>query len=163
MREVADVLKTSPEKAVERLERLVKERRQLERELQNARRELATNGGGGSKPKSKDLGGISLIRKTLEGMPARELKNLVDGMKGELSSGVVAVISNTDGKASLVVGVTSDLTELINAVDLVRVGAMILGGKGGGGRPDMAQAGGPDGSSANAALDAIESAISKTI
>jgi alanyl-tRNA synthetase len=87
------------------------------------------------------------------------LKPLVDSLKGQVGSGVVAVVSVTDGKASLVVGVTEDLTERVNAVDLVRAGSAAVGGKGGGGRPDMAQAGGPDGAAAAAAIKAIEEAV----
>jgi alanyl-tRNA synthetase len=87
------------------------------------------------------------------------LKPLVDAIKGQVGSGVVAVVSVIDGKASLVVGVTEDLTDRLNAVDLVRVGSASVGGKGGGGRPDMAQAGGPDGAAAEAAIKAIEQAI----
>ena len=103
----------------------------------------------------KHSGGAQLV---LEDVPAKELKPLVDSLKGQLSSGIVAVISVSDGKASLVVGVTHDLTERVSAVDLVRAGAAALGGKGGGGRPDMAQAGGPDGNAADAALTAIADA-----
>jgi alanyl-tRNA synthetase len=92
-------------------------------------------------------------------VPAKDLKSLADDLKKEVGSGVVALVSTADGKASLVVGVTEDLTGRISAVDLVRVGSAALGGKGGGGRPDMAQAGGPDGAKAQAAVDAIEQAL----
>ena len=92
-------------------------------------------------------------------MPAKELKPMADSFKQQLGSGVTAVIAVSDGKASLVVGVTDDLTGRISAVDLVRAGSAALGGKGGGGRPDMAQAGGPDGDKAAAALDAIEAKL----
>ena len=151
----------APEHAAKRVESLIEERRQLERQLQDARRQLAADGVGTSQAASKDVSGVTLIRKILEGMPAKDLKSLVDDIKSELHSGVVAVISNTDGKASLVVGVTDDLTDRINAVDLVRIGAKVVGGQGGGGRADMAQAGGPDGASSEEALDAIEHAIEK--
>ena len=92
-------------------------------------------------------------------MPAKELKSLADDLKTRVGTGVVALVSVTDGKASVVVGVTDDLTERLSAVDLVRAGSQAVGGKGGGGRPDMAQAGGPDGANAQAVLDAIEAAI----
>jgi alanyl-tRNA synthetase len=95
-------------------------------------------------------------------MPAKDLKGLADDLKGQVGSGVVALVSVTDGKASLVVGVTDDLTDRVNAIDLVRAGAAVVGGKGGGGRPDMAQAGGPDGTKGAAALAAIETALGET-
>jgi alanyl-tRNA synthetase len=95
----------------------------------------------------------------LDGVPARDLKSLADDLKKKLGSGVVALVSTADGKASLVVGVTDDLKERLSAIDLARAGSIAVGGKGGGGRPDMAQAGGPDAASAQAALDAIAQAI----
>jgi alanyl-tRNA synthetase len=94
-------------------------------------------------------------------MPAKELKSLADELKAQMGSGVIALVSVNDGKASVVVGVTDDLTERASAVDLVRIGSAAVGGKGGGGRPDMAQAGGPDGTKGQAALDAIEAAIAE--
>ena len=103
--------------------------------------------------------GIKFVGKALTGVPARELKSVADDLKGQVGSGVVALITENDGKASLVVGVTADLVGKLSAVDLVRAGSEAVGGKGGGGRPDMAQAGGPDGAKADAALAAIESAI----
>jgi alanyl-tRNA synthetase len=93
-------------------------------------------------------------------MPAKDLKGLADDIKSQIGSGVVALVSVSEGKVSLVVGVTEDLTKNISAVDLVRTGSQVVGGKGGGGRPDMAQAGGPDAHHAQAALDAIERALS---
>ena len=155
----AITLKASPDQVKERVENLLDERRQLERELRDARRELATSGGGINKLESKKVGGVTFASKSLDGMPARELKGLADDMKGQVGSGVVAVVSNVDGKASLVVGVTDDLTNDFSAVDLVRAGSAAVGGKGGGGRPDMAQAGGPFGAQGQAALDAIEMAL----
>ena len=92
-------------------------------------------------------------------MPGRELRSLADDLKRRIGSGVVAVVSRADGKAAIVVGVTADLTGRFDAVELVRAGAEALGGKGGGGRPDMAQAGGPDAARAEAALAAVERAI----
>ena len=92
-------------------------------------------------------------------MPAKELKSLADDMKKSVGSGVIAVVARADGKASIVVGVTDDLVKRFNAVDFVRVGAEALGGKGGGGRPDMAQAGGPDAARAEAAVAAVERAV----
>ncbi|NQW11418.1 MAG: alanine--tRNA ligase [Alphaproteobacteria bacterium] len=151
-------LKTAPEDVPARVHALLEERRRLERELVETRKKLAAGGGGGV-PQSKEVGGVTYAARALEGVPARELKGMVDSIKAEIGSGVVAIACADDGKASLVVGVTEDLLARISAVDLVRVGSTALGGKGGGGRADMAQAGGPDASATQAALDAIEKAL----
>ncbi|MFX4221488.1 MAG: DHHA1 domain-containing protein [Thalassobaculum sp.] len=113
----------------------------------------------GRRIRPKTVAGVTFAARALDGVPARELKGVADGLKQEIGSGVVAVVSNDDGKASLVVGVTDDLIGRISAVDLVRAGSAALGGKGGGGRPDMAQAGGPDGAAGEKALAAIEAAL----
>ena len=108
----------------------------------------------------REVGNVKLMARAVEGIEMKDLKSLADDGKKQIGSGVVAIVGVTeDGKAGVVVGVTPDLTERFNAVDLVRVASEALGGKGGGGRPDMAQAGGPDGAKANAALDAIEKAM----
>jgi alanyl-tRNA synthetase len=109
----------------------------------------------------KDVGGIKFAARALDNVPAKELKALADDLKRELGSGVVALVAREEGKASIVVAVTSDLAGRIDAVELVKLGAAALGGKGGGGRPDMAQAGGPDPSQAEAALAAVEQALAK--
>jgi alanyl-tRNA synthetase len=155
----AALLKARPEDVPARVSTLIEERRKLERELAEARRKLAT-GGGGAAAETQDVGGLKYAPKLVEDVPAKDLKNLADDLKKQLGSGVVAVVSNADGKASIVVGVTEDLTARISAVDLVRVGSEALGGKGGGGRPDMAQAGGPNAAAGQAALDAIRAALS---
>ena len=111
---------------------------------------------------AKDIGGIKFAGRVVDNVPGRELKQLADDLKKEVGSGVVTVISRVDGKASIVVGATDDLSTRFNAVELVRVGAEAMGGKGGGGRPDMAQAGGPDATRAEAALAAIEAAVAGT-
>ena len=151
-------LKTAPEDLPGRVQALLDERRRLERELIETRKKLAAGGGGGAS-QSKDIGGVTYAARALDGVPARELKGLADSIKAEIGSGVVAIASADDGKASLVVGVTDDLVDRISAVDLVRVGSTALGGKGGGGRPDMAQAGGPNPLATGAALEAIETAL----
>ncbi len=156
--EVAGLLKTSPADVPARVAALLEERRKLEHDLSEARRALATGGGGGV-AEVKDAGGIRYSPRLLDDIPAKDLKSLADDLKKQVGSGVVALISRSDGKASVVVGVTDDLKDRINAVDLVRVGSAALGGKGGGGRPDMAQAGGPDADRAQSALDAIEQAV----
>ena len=154
-------LKSQPSDVPARVKALVEERKKLERELADARKKLAMGGGSGgnSASDSRDINGVTFAARLLDDVPARELKGVVDDIKTQIGSGIVAVVSNTDGKASLVVGVTADLTEKFDAVELVRAGSVAVGGQGGGGRPDMAQAGGPDGSQGQAAIDAIESQI----
>jgi alanyl-tRNA synthetase len=156
----ASLLKSKPADVPSRIKALIEERRKLERELAEARRQLVTGGGSGIS-ETKNIGGITYAPKLMDGVPAKELKGFVDEFKNQLGSGVVAIVSNIEGKASLVVGVTDDLKGRLNAVDLARVGSASVGGKGGGGRSDMAQAGGPDGDKGQAALDAIEAMISR--
>jgi len=157
--EAASILKAQPGDVPARVQALLEERRKLERDLAEARRQMATGGSSSAQSETKEVAGIAFAPKLLDGVPPKELKSLADDLKTRIGSGVVAVVSNTDGKASLVVGVTDDLTGRISAIDLVRSGSAAVGGKGGGGRPDMAQAGGPDGAGGQAALDAIEAAI----
>ena len=162
LRAIAMILKVRPEDAAERVAALVDERRKLDRDLTQARKQLAMGGGGesGGDDGIRQVGSVKFLARAVHGLAAKDLKGLADDGKKSLGSGVVAIIGISDeGKAGIVVGVTGDLTERINAVDLVRVGAEALGGRGGGGRPDMAQAGGPDGSKADAALTAIEAAL----
>ena len=156
--ETAKSLNAAPSDVPARVGALLQERRAMEREMSDLRRKLAEGGSGTAAPEVRDVNGMSMATRLLEDVPSKELKPLVDSLKGQLGSGIVAVISVSDGKASLVVGVTDDLTERVSAVDLVRAGSAALGGKGGGGRPDMAQAGGPDGDAADAALTAIADA-----
>jgi alanyl-tRNA synthetase len=153
-------LKSQPADVPARVKALVEERKKLERELAEARKKLAMGGGETTgQSESREVNGMKYAPRLLDGVPARELKSVVDDIKKQIGSGVVAVVSNSDGKASLVVGVTDDLTGKVDAVALVRVGSEAVGGKGGGGRPDMAQAGGPDGNNGQSALDAIEAAL----
>jgi len=157
---VAALLKSSPADAAERVEQLLDDRKKLERELADVRRKLATGGGGAVEDDQvRVVAGVKFAGRVLDGVPAKELKSLADDLKKQVGSGVVALISTDGGKASLVVGVTDDVTDRFNAVDLVRAGSEAVGGKGGGGRPDMAQAGGPDAAKAGEALDAIEAAL----
>jgi len=155
----SQALRVTPDQLADRIESLMEERRRLERELADARRKLAAGGGAGSGPVPKDVGGVAYAARRLEDVPARELKSMADEIKRQIGSGVVAIAAVAEGKASLVVAVTDDLTGRFSAVDLVRTGSAVLGGKGGGGRPDMAQAGGPDGDKVDAALAAIEAAL----
>ena len=143
-----------------RIVSLVEERRRLERELSEARRALAQCRSRDRDRPRKRIGDVAFDGRVVEGVPGRELKSLADDLKRRIGSGVVvAVVARADGKAAIVVGVTEDLTGRFDAVELVRLGAEALGGKGGGGRPDMAQAGGPDAARAETALAAVERAI----
>ena len=155
--DVAERLKSAPEQLPERVTALVEERRRLDRELAETRKKLASGGGGDAG--AKTIAGVAFAGRVLDGVPARDLRGMADGLKQQVGSGVVAIASADQGKASLVVGVTEDLTDRLSAVELVRVGAATLGGAGGGGRPDMAQAGGPDGDATAAAIAAIEQAL----
>ncbi|HEY9078933.1 alanine--tRNA ligase [Magnetovibrio sp.] len=155
----AAVLKSSPADVPTRVQNLVEERKKMEREIADLRKKLASGGGAGGGLETKDIGGVTFAPKLLEDVSGKELKGLADDLKAQIKSGVVALVAVADGKASLVVGVTDDLIDKISAVDLVRAGSAVVGGKGGGGRADMAQAGGPDGDKAQAALDAIEAAL----
>jgi alanyl-tRNA synthetase len=163
----AGELRTTLDDMPARIAALIEERKRLERDLSDARKKLAMGGGASASSGSaagangvRQVGNVKLMARAVEGIEMKDLKSLVDAGKKQLGSGVVAIVAVTeDGKAGVVVGVTSDLTSRFNAVDLVRVASEALGGKGGGGRPDMAQAGGPDGAKAGAALSAIEKAM----
>ena len=159
LKEAAGALRVPPAELPARISALIEDRRKLEREIVELRKKLATGGGGAgaSAPETKTIAGIAFSGRVLADVPGKDLKSIADEMKKKLGSGIVALISTMEGKANVVVAVTDDLTSRVNAVDLVRVGAAAVGGKGGGGRPDMAQAGGPEGDKADAALAAIES------
>jgi alanyl-tRNA synthetase len=159
---VANILKSQPGEVTGRVQGLIDDRKKMERELANLRKKLAAIGGavGDSAPVTKNVGGIPFAPRLITDMPAKDLKGLADEVKGQIGSGVVALVSVVDGKVSLVVAVSDDLSDKVNAVDLVRAGSAAVGGKGGGGRPDMAQAGGPDVENARAALEAMEKALS---
>jgi alanyl-tRNA synthetase len=159
----AGELKAPLDELPARLGALLDERKKLERDLADARKKLAMGGGvqaSGGDNGVRSIGNIKLLARTVSGIDVKDLKSLADEGKKQIGSGVVVFVGVTDeGKAGIVVGVTPDLTGRFSAVDLVRKGAEALGGKGGGGRPDMAQAGGPDGAKADAALAAIETAL----
>ncbi|HEX4407346.1 MAG TPA: alanine--tRNA ligase [Xanthobacteraceae bacterium] len=162
----ASELRVPPDDMPARIAALIDERKHLERELSEVKKKLAMSGGasGGAKSNGADgvrsIGDVKLMARAVEGIDLKDLRSLADEGKKQVGSGIVAIVGVTeDGKAGVVVGVTNDLVARFNAVELVRKAAEVLGGKGGGGRPDMAQAGGPDGSKANDALAAIESAL----
>ena len=153
----AEILKTSAVQLPGRITQLLDDRRKLERELADTRKQMATGGGGESS--AKQVNGVNFAGRVLDNVPAKDLKGMADEIKKQIVSGVVALISTDGGKASLVVAVTDDLVGRFSAVDLVRVGSEAMGGKGGGGRPDMAQAGGPDAAAAPVALEKIEAVL----
>ena len=159
----ASELKAPLEELPTRIAQVMDERRRLERELSETKKKLAMGGGGAGAAAAdgvRVVGDIKFLARAVEGIELKDLRSLADEGKKQVGSGVVAIVGKSaDGKAGVVVGVTPDLTSRFSAVDLVRKGAEALGGKGGGGRPDMAQAGGPDGSKADAALAAIEAAL----
>jgi alanyl-tRNA synthetase len=163
VRAIAGALRTSPDEAAARVAALVEERKRLERELAEARKALAL-GVGSSAPTAQgaeDIAGIKFSGQVIEGIEPRELRPLLDQAKQRLGSGIAAICAVNDGKAALAVAVTDDLTERFSAVELVRRGVEVLGGTGGGGRPDMAQGGGPDGSKAAAAIAAVRDALAR--
>ena len=160
LREIAALVRAPLEEAPAKLATLLDERKRLERELADAKRKLAMGGGGDASQPIIDVGGVKLFSRAVSGVDAKDLKCLVDDAKKLVGSGVVAIANaSADGKAGVVVGVTDDLTAKFNAVDFVRIASERLGGKGGGGRPDLAQAGGPDAQAIDAALAAIQEAL----
>ncbi len=160
MREIADLVRAPAEDAPARLSSLIEDRKRLERELGETRRKLAMGGGGAEAAPFKEISGVRFLARAVRGVEMKDLKTLADEGKKTLGSGVVAIANESaDGKGGVVVAVTPDLTQRFNAVDFVRIAAEALGGKGGGGRPDMAQAGGPNGGQIEAALAAVEAAL----
>ena len=158
LKTVAATLKVSPRDAVSRVEALVEERRALERQVADLRQKLAMGGGtGNGGGASETINGVTFMGRVVEGLQPKDLRGLVDQGKKQIGSGIVVIVGTTeDGKAGISVGVSEDLVSRYSAVDLVRIGSTTLGGQGGGGRPDMAQAGGPDASQAQAAVEAIK-------
>ncbi|MEL6955556.1 MAG: DHHA1 domain-containing protein, partial [Pseudomonadota bacterium] len=158
--DVSENLKVPLKDISARVASLLDERKALERELSDAKRKLAMAGEGGAAPSGpEEFSGVKFIGRVAEGVGGKDLRTLVDEAKAQLGSGVVVFVGVNDGKAAVSVGVTSDLTETHSAVDLVKLASAAVGGKGGGGRPDMAQAGGPDGSKADEAVEAVRSAL----
>jgi alanyl-tRNA synthetase len=169
MRDLSSALRVKPEDVVDRVKALLDERKVMEKQLADAKRQVALSGsvgleanGAAGAPASaiKTVGKVQLLARTVQGLNPKDLRSLVDDGKKQVGSGIVVIVGVTeDGKAGLAIGVTDDLVKTYSAVDLVKAGSDALGGKGGGGRPDMAQAGGPDGSKAGDALKAIEAKL----
>ena len=163
LRRTAGLLRSSPDEVEARVAALVDERRKLERELAEAKKALAlagaSGGGAAAAPADEDVGGITFSGQVLEGMDPKELRGLLDQAKARMGSGVAVIVAVNEGKASIAAAVTEDLMGRVSAVDLVRAGVEALGGKGGGGRPDMAQGGGPDGAKAGDAIVAARGVL----
>ena len=159
-RAAADILKVTTSDLPARVASLLEERKKLERQLAEAKKQLAMGGGGGAAPAGpEEIGGVKFIGRVVEGVGGKDLRALIDEAKSQMGSGIAAFIGVNDGKAALAVGVTDDLVGSHSAVELVRAGSAAVGGKGGGGRPDFAQAGGPDGAKAADGLEAIKTAL----
>ncbi|MBD8547853.1 alanine--tRNA ligase [Sphingomonas sp. CFBP 8760] len=159
LREAAATLRATPDEVPARVAALVEDRRRLERELAEAKKALALGGGTGGPAGPEDIGGVAFVGQLLDGFEAKGLRGAVDEARQRIGSGVVAIVAVNDGRASIAVGVTPDLAGRFDAVALLRIAVAVLGGQGGGGRPDMAQGGGPDGSKGAEAIDAIRAAL----
>jgi len=155
----ASLLRTAPDEVEARVAALLDERKRLERELAEAKKAIALGGGGNAEAADEAVGGVTFSGQVLEGLDPKELRGLLDQAKTRMGSGVAVVVAVNDGRASIAAAVTDDLVGRISAVDLVRAGVEALGGKGGGGRPDMAQGGGPDGDKAQDALAAVKAVL----
>jgi alanyl-tRNA synthetase len=154
--DVAGALRTSPAEVPERVAALIEDRRRLERMVADLQTKLATGGGAAD---AENVGGVTFAARNLGEVPARDLKGLAEAILKQIESGIVALVSTAEGKASVVVAVSADLTARFSAVDLVRAASAAVGGRGGGGRPDLAQAGGPEAGAADAALAAVRDAV----
>ncbi len=163
LREAAASLKSTPDEVPARVAALIEDRRRLERELAEAKKALAMGGGGGEAAGPEQVGGVAFIGQVLNDFEAKGLRGAVDEAKQRLGSGIAVMLAVNEGRASVAVGVTADLVATHNAVDLLKVAVAALGGQGGGGRPDMAQGGGPDGDKAADALAAVREALAAKV
>ncbi|MEO1964061.1 DHHA1 domain-containing protein, partial [Hyphomonas sp.] len=157
--DIADSLKVPLKDLPKRVATLGEEKRSLERELTETKRKLAMGGSGGAPAGPEEINGVKLLARVAEGVGGKDLRALVDEAKAQIGSGIVVFVGVADGKAGVAVGVTKDLTDKFSAVGLVKAASEAVGGKGGGGRPDMAMAGGPDGSKAEEALNAVRALL----
>ena len=163
LREAAATLKAAPDEVPGRIASLVEERRKLERELADAKKALAMGGGSvrANASAPEEVNGHKFLGQVVEGLDPKSLRSTIDTMKQRVGSGIAALVAVNEGRASVAVGVTDDLAGQVSAVELVKAAVATLGGQGGGGRPDMAQGGGPDGSKAKEALEAVKDALEK--
>ena len=159
LREIAGQLKTSPDEVVARVAALIEERKKIDRELAEAKKSLAMGGGGAAASADELINGVVFAGQLIEGLDPKQLRGVVDDAKARIGEGVAMVVVVNEGRASVAVGVTPGLVERLSAVELVKAAVAALGGQGGGGRPDMAQGGGPDGANAQAAIDAVRAVI----
>ena len=160
LREIAGLIRAPLEETPARLAQLIDDRKKLERELSETKKRLAMSPNESADQELRDIGGVKLLLRKAEGIDVKDLKSLVDDAKKSIATGIVAIAcASPDGKAGIVVGVTQDLTNRFSAVDLVRMASEKLGGKGGGGRADMAQAGGPNAAAIDDALETIAASI----
>ncbi len=157
----ADRMKSTPSQLPDRVAALLQDRKALQTEVENLRRQLAMAGSGKAKPEAKTIAGKAFLGQCLTGVSGKDLRGLIDEHKAKLGSGIVLLIADTGDRAAVAAGVTDDLKDQISAVDIVRIAAEKLGGKGGGGRPDMAQAGGASAENAEAAIAAVEQFLEK--
>jgi len=157
--EVAALLKTPVGEVVERVKSLADERKKLEQEVANLKQQIAMGGGAGGAVEAKDVNGIPFLAQALEGVSGKDLRGLIDAHKNNLGSGVILLIAEEGGKVAVACGVTDDLKDKVSAVDVLKAAVPAVGGKGGGGRPDMAQGGGKDFSGADAAIAAAETLL----
>jgi alanyl-tRNA synthetase len=156
LNDAAGALRVAPAEVPDRIVALQDDRRKLQSQVADLQKKLATGGGAAA---AEDIGGIMFSARNLGDVPPRDLKGLAEAIGKQQGSGVVALVSTAEGKASIVVAVSPDLAGRTSAVDLVRAASAAVGGKGGGGRPDLAQAGGPDGAKADEALAAVRAAL----
>ncbi len=155
----AGVLKTTPELLPERVKALLDERKAMQNELDSFRKQLAMAGSGQARVSVTNVGGKPFLAQVLSGVSGKDLRGFIDEHKSRIGSGVVLLIADTGDRAAVAAGVTDDLTDKVSAVDVVRVAAEVLGGKGGGGRPDMAQAGGASAENAKQAIAAVKTLL----
>jgi alanyl-tRNA synthetase len=156
---LAEQFKTPVSEVFNRVDALIADRKRLEKELAEAKKQLALGGGSGGSSAPEEIGGVKVIARVLDGVGGKDLRGIVEGFRKEIGSGVVALVGTAEGKAAVSVAVTPDLTGRFNAADLARAAVIAMGGQGAGGKPDFAQGGAPDDSKAAAGLDAVRAAL----